>query len=85
MSRISLPDAQTIYEWGNSLARNLPELQVPIPPKTDNNWWKWANLFISVNKLTYISLADRRVFKKPEDWRKWAWLFIKNYNASSKS
>lgn len=81
MSRIPLPDTNhSFYEWGNSLARSLPELNVPVPPKTPMDWWRWANLFISVNKLTYISMADKRVFMKPEDWRKWAWLFIRNYN-----
>lgn len=78
--KISLPTTGTLYEWGNSLSRNVTGLIVPVPPKSTKNWWKWANLLISINKLTYISIADKRIFKKEEDWRKWAWLFIKNYN-----
>lgn len=79
MSAIVLPDKVSFYQWGNSLRQNVPNLIVPNPDKTEKDWWKWANLLISVNKLAYITLADRRMFPKSEDWRKWAWLFIKNY------
>lgn len=83
MSRFVLPDGVSLYHWGNSLRQNVPALLVPQPPRTEDEWWKWANLLIAVNKLAYISVADRRLFPKPEDWRKWAWLFIKNYDSTA--
>lgn len=80
MSFIVLPDNVGLFHWGNSLRRSLSGLVVPIPPHTETNWWAWANLLISVNKLGYITIADKRMFPAEKDWRKWAWLFIKNYN-----
>lgn len=79
MSNIILPVKISLYHWGNSLRQSLPELSIPNLPKTDENWWKWADQLIAINRLANITIADKRSFPKPENWRDWAWLFIKNY------
>jgi hypothetical protein len=50
-----------------------------MPEKTAKTWWAWANLLLAINKLGYLTIADKSMFPKEEDWRKWAWLFIKDY------
>lgn len=82
MSEILIPDNLSFYTWSNSLRQSLPALNVPMPNKTAKNWWVWAYLFLAINNLGFLPLPDKAMFPKEEDWRKWAWLFLKTYPPS---
>jgi hypothetical protein len=80
MSFLVLPVRVSLFHWGNSLKRSLVNLSVPTPPHDLSKWREWANLLLSINGLSYLPTPNKRMFPKDEDWEKWAWLFIKNYN-----
>ena len=73
---ITLPLKISFNRWASSLCFDFPLLDIPLPPKDEENWWAWAESLIFNNNLNEIPLPDKKTYPNKEDWITWAEFFV---------
>lgn len=76
MTTLTVPLHISFHDWVCDLNRTLPNRTIPIPPKTDENWWNWAEEFLNANNLAGIVVPSKILYPTRDSWRKWVFFLI---------
>ena len=71
MSSITVPYRISFKDWVGSLITSFPALSIPIPPKKEEDWRRWALSLLLLNPSLFLSYPLRRDYPQDTDWRRW--------------
>ena len=73
---LTLPTRLSFSVWATQLIVDMPYINVPIPPDSEEGWWDWAEQLVYSNLLFDAPLPSRLTYDTKEKWRDWAERFI---------
>jgi hypothetical protein len=82
MSIPVLPVNIDFNKWASQIRTDFPDVDIPIPPKSPENWKSWASQVVNSNGLTNVPLPTITAYPHVEDWRKWGAWFINSLTSS---
>lgn len=82
MSIPVLPLNIEFKEWASQIRIDLPDVTIPVPPDSVENWKGWASQVVNSNGFTNVPLPTATAYPELEDWRNWAAYFINSLTSS---
>lgn len=69
-------------EWASQIRIDFPDVNIPIPPDSVENWKGWASQVVNSNGLTNVPLPTLTAYPETKDWRDWGAYFINSLISS---
>lgn len=69
-------------EWVSQIRIDFPDVSIPIPPDSVENWKGWASQVVNSNGLNNVPLPTENSYPEIEDWRNWGAYFINSLISS---
>lgn len=69
----------SFYNWACQLDIDLPQLDVPTPPKEEEKWREWAQSLFASNSKTLVSKGVPLPSQDFKSWQDWAAFFVGSF------